>query len=1524
MLKIKTEKLNNLINWVSRIIPDPKTNKQKVVFTIISLFLSSFLLSGTIFILADLVGYGNSGPTAAPNSLDYGLVGYWNFEEGGGQTVYDRSGNGNNGTLGASSAVGTDDPTFVSGHDSSGEVGTGIGTDGVNDYVDVGNGSSLDVTQVSFCSWFYSSGTTGAYQSIISKNNYYWLLLDPTRTTYYIQIKTPAGYITATPSFSKTSQWVNACVTFGGVSDPYLRLYENGVQIYTSAIRNENMQSTTASVAIGKSTYSSPYYFSGKIDEVRIYNRAITADEVQMLYNQKKPVLEINLDEGSGILAKDSSFNNYGGTVYGATGTAESGDATTLTDTNKSWTTNEWANETIYIVGGTGLGQNRTVASNTVNAVTVSSAWTTNPDATSVYAITSQDEWTSGKQGGAIDFDGTDDYVNLGDIFRPSKTEGRSFSFWVYPDSLVSETVFSTGNLYNNKAGFSEFVLTATSIDVSYDFNVSPYVYSFPITADVGQWNHFILAIDVSDSVNTVLNLYKNGKLVSSMTQQRVPSGGSNESFLLGARYSGATDGKANLFDGKIDKFKIYNYTLSDDEASVDYSDSLSAHLGKGAQDLDYGLVGHWNFEEGAGQTVYDKSGNDHNGTLGANSSIGSDDPVFVAGHDSIGDNGTGLKFDGVNDYVDAGSTGNLSAISISAWVYYDGLNTIWKGIVDQCRGFSSSGGFSLSVGDGSNPNKVILMLADGSAPSPHFTTTDDLPLNQWVHIIAVWDGTTSAGSMKIYFNSVRQSGTDGNFGTNLAAATLSTHIGGSNATFPGSIDEVRLYDRVLSEDEILMLYNQKKPLLDLDMDEGSGVSLNDNSFNHYNGTIYGANGTAESGGATTLTDTNKSWTTDEWSGETISILYGTGIGQSRTVASNTATAITVSSAWTTNPDTTSVYQITSKDEWGEGKNKTAIDFDGVDDYADLGDVLDMGKNDMTISTWIKTSVTGSSQYLISKSKAASQNYRYAVGVQNSKLKLFLQGDDPGADVTLLGNANVADGLWHFASFMFDRDGNASIYVDGVYDNSTSISHWSDLEMNSNNPFRIGIYTNADNAGVSGVFSGSMDNVRVYNYIRTQEEILTDYNEGKSVKFGENNQDLNSGLVGYWNFEEGAGQTVYDSSGNGNNGTLGASSAVGADDPIFGTGYGSSGEGGAGIRMDGVDDYLLIPEGLSGISQSIQSTISFWFNKPSGSADVLLNKGSSGFYVLVAGSYVRYSVNSVNYDTTVTVPTNVFNNLTYSKNGSNLDVYLNGVFIERIAGVGNLPALSALTVGKYHVDGFHFDGSIDEVRIYNRAISDDEVRTLYNQKKPILEMKFDEGSGTVAYDESFNNNDGTITGATWTEGKFGNALSFDGTDDYVSVSDNNILDITTEITIGAWVKKSVLGDGIIAGKNNAYLLGFSSVDKVYYNHHNGTSWNGVTYSNQAITDNNWHYISATYSKGGGAVQIYVDGALDGGSSNNSTLAINTNPFTVGYIAGWTANWYFSGSIDEARVYNYARSADEIKTDYNNGLATHLR
>jgi hypothetical protein len=94
----------------------------------------------------------------------------------------------------------------------------------------------------------------------------------------------------------------------------------------------------------------------------------------------------------SRLIATPSIAGLNENTVF-ATGTATAGGASTLTNSGKAWATNQWANSQIRITAGTGVGQIRTIASNTATVITTSAAWAVNPDATSVYEITGNDDY---------------------------------------------------------------------------------------------------------------------------------------------------------------------------------------------------------------------------------------------------------------------------------------------------------------------------------------------------------------------------------------------------------------------------------------------------------------------------------------------------------------------------------------------------------------------------------------------------------------------------------------------------------------------------------------------------------------------------------------------------------------------------------------------------------------------------------------------------------------------------------------------------------------------------------------------------------------------------------------------------------------------------------------------------------------------------------------------------------------------------------------------------------------------------
>ncbi len=183
---------------------------------------------------------------------------------------------------------------------------------------------------------------------------------------------------------------------------------------------------------------------------------------------------------------------------------------------------------------------------------------------------------------------------------------------------------------------------------------------------------------------------------------------------------------------------------------------------------------------------------------------------------------------------------------------------------------------------------------------------------------------------------------------------------------------------------------------------------------------------------------------------------------------------------------------------------------------------------------------------------------------------------------------------------------------------------------------------------------------------------------------------------------------------------------------------------------------------------------------------------------------------------------------------------------------------------------------------------------------------FDEASGTTAYDSSPYGNTGTlINGPTWANGKYGNSLSFDGSNDYVNITDNPELN-SNVITFGAWFKTSGTNDysGIITKYNttsgySGFILAvnWNSVvrcDILY------TSSYSTAESLQAIEDGRWHYAVCSYN--GSVISLYVDGV-----KTVTNFGVGLAP-SIGYplkIGQDNAGRYFNGTIDEIRVYNRA-------------------
>jgi N-acetylneuraminic acid mutarotase len=205
--------------------------------------------------------------------------------------------------------------------------------------------------------------------------------------------------------------------------------------------------------------------------------------------------------------------------------------------------------------------------------------------------------------------------------------------------------------------------------------------------------------------------------------------------------------------------------------------------------------------------------------------------------------------------------------------------------------------------------------------------------------------------------------------------------------------------------------------------------------------------------------------------------------------------------------------------------------------------------------------------------------------------------------------------------------------------------------------------------------------------------------------------------------------------------------------------------------------------------------------------------------------------------------------------------------------------------------------------------------------------KFDEGSGVVAYDSSGNGNDGNLTnGPTWTSGKIGGALSFDGVDDFVVIPATSDLDLQT-LSIFSWVYSSnYIQDGFIFEKttngfsNTQYNLFLWNNNKIYLRTKPPNA--GSEYEGDLRTDTNlssWNLISGTYD--GASKKIYINSNMVASMSWSSP--VDTNPNGISKIGAYSnssggSDYCFNGKLDDIRIYNRALSAAEVQALYNSG------
>jgi hypothetical protein len=235
-------------------------------------------------------------------------------------------------------------------------------------------------------------------------------------------------------------------------------------------------------------------------------------------------------------------------------------------------------------------------------------------------------------------------------------------------------------------------------------------------------------------------------------------------------------------------------------------------------------------------------------------------------------------------------------------------------------------------------------------------------------------------------------------------------------------------------------------------------------------------------------------------------------------------------------------------------------------------------------------------------------------------------------------------------------------------------------------------------------------------------------------------------------------------------------------------------------------------------------------------------------------------------------------------------------------------------VGTINITSVIFEGDIIKVTSTN-GVSTSKPAPL-EWYGAVAYWKFDETTGTTAYD-SIENNDGNLTnGPLWTSGKYENGIMFDGMDDYVNVGNVVSLKPTDAVSISAWINykghpPANTLDGIIGyndGSNFGYQIRYFGVWQfVLRNGSTTISANGGT-----ITANEWHHLVGTYNRT--HANFYVDSILKQTSLLIAPIVYPSTSLFIGKVGSWTS--YFNGTIDEVAIWNRSLSDQEVAKLYS--------
>lgn len=622
---------------------------------------------------------------------------------------------------------------------------------------------------------------------------------------------------------------------------------------------------------------------------------------------------------------------------------------------------------------------------------------------------------------------------------------------------------------------------------------------------------------------------------------------------------------------------------------------------------------------------------------------------------------------------------------------------------------------------------------------------------------------------------------------------------------------------------------------------------------------------------------------------------------------------------------------------WVDGKFGKALLLGGGTKYVQVPDSDTLESPEVTVEAWVKSANPGGNfRYIIGKGArncnfASYSLYTSNAGLPSGQIGLAFYISD---DITYKESPNAGPGVWD----------NKWHYVVGTYDGTTIRLFVDGFEVGSGTSTPMGIYYGYSPS--DDLFFGKFGGLCTLPYTGLVDEVTIWDIALPAYDIQQHYLCSETGPVALWHMDENSGTTAYDATENDNDGTI-----SGAD--------WSSGIQGNAVDYDNANDYLSVPSKPIQYGMS-QLTIEAWVYPTTQDWQIILAKWSNGntedkaSYALEIYQKKIYALIKTDGNPYVEVwgkgsevVPNLWHHIGLVWDGTIspgvMKIYLDGVlqytqYHTRLTGIIDDTPTLPIYIGAWETDiTYTFHGKIDEVAIYDRALSAMEIDMHYESMivDPVAKWPMNEGIGSTTEDSTPNNHDGTLTGATWTSGgKYLNALVFDGLNDYVEVTDHTDLRFGPgdTITISAWIKPTAsipsgvfLQKGGITDNNANYAFRQNHLKLDFFYRDTSNDWQGVRTNSDVLTLNEWNFVAVTYTFGlPTSMHILVDGDdkpvhYEWGSGTTVPQE-NAQSLRMGGINHW--NQKFKGIIDDVTIWDEPVEPQAIQEMYYSGAVAY--